>query len=148
MIVPASIRYPGSSTWASGTLNVEGRPPSRDRGEISPPVRSKPRTTTFPITGACPSTYPNHDILLNPCRNSGWEASILARTQEAKDQSLPELRKRKINPCRNSGGKHQSLPELQTGSITRSSPSPSSPYSPPLPGPWEKCCPPARSGDR
>jgi hypothetical protein len=28
---------------------------------------------------------------LNPGRNSGWEASILAGTQEEKPQSLPEL---------------------------------------------------------
>ena len=97
-------------------IKVRGVRVSRDHGGNSPPVRSKPRTTIFPIAGACPSTYPNHDILLNPGRNSGQEAggeaSIIAGTREGKHQSLLELRRGSINPCRNSGRKHQSLPEL------------------------------------
>ena len=91
-------------------IKVRGVRVSRDHGGNSPPVRSKPRTTIFPITGACPSTYPNHDILLNPGRNSGQEAggeaSILAGTQEGS-----------INPCWNSGGEASILAGTQEGSI-------------------------------
>jgi hypothetical protein len=48
---------------------------------------------------------------INPCRNTGGEASILAGIQEGKPQSLPELRR-----------EASILAGTQEGSLTRTSP--------------------------